>query len=245
MFSDYRNSHLKKGDEYHNKFNDNSYRSLLWVIEMKILKKIVEKYFSGHVEDYLDFACGTGRVLSFVEQYSDNSIGIDVSESMLSVARKNVKKSKIVHGDITKNFKILDDIEFDLISAFRFFPNAQAELRVETLMIFNKILKDEGYLVFNNHRNQHSLIVNRIKRFIKYFIRKKHIIYFSETEVEDLINKCEFEIVKTYHSGIFNVNEKKIVGKNSLIQRIELLCTNFSFLKHFSHNIIYVCKKIT
>jgi predicted TPR repeat methyltransferase len=243
LYNDYRDSHLTKGDEYDKKFKDNSYRSLLWSIEKKILKKIVSKYFSGHIQNYLDFACGTGRVLSFLEQNSNNSIGVDVSEAMLSVARNNVKRSKIVFGDITKDIKVLNNIEFELISAFRFFPNAQAELCVETLMIFNKILKDEGYLVFNNHRNHHSLMINRLKRFIKYLIKKKHTIYFSEREVKNLMNKCGFKIVKTYHSGIFNIDEKKKVSKNSLLQQIEVLCMNLPFAKYFSHNVIYVCKK--
>ena len=241
---DYRDSHLNKGIEYDEKFKDNSYRSLLWDIEKKILKKFISKYFSKPIENYLDFACGTGRVLSFMGQYSNNSIGVDVSESMLSVARDNVKESKIIFGDITKDSTILNNLEFDLISAFRSFPNAQNELCVETLMIFNKILKNEGYLVFNNHRNHHNLIINRLKRFIKFLINKKHTIIFSESEVKQLLYKCGFKIVKKYHSGVFNSNETKKVSKNSILTQIELLCMNLPFAKYFSHNVIYVCKKI-
>jgi predicted TPR repeat methyltransferase len=241
--NDYRDSHLNKGEEYDEKFKDNSYRALLWDIEKKILKKIISKFFAGRIDNYLDFACGTGRVLSFIEQYSDHSIGIDVSESMLSVARNNINKSKIILGDITKDSTILNNIEFDLISAFRFFPNAQTELCVETLMIFNKMLKNEGYLVFNNHRNHHNLIINRLKRFIKYLINKKHTIIFSESEIKDLLDKCGFKIVKKYHSGVFNVIETKKVSKNSILTQIEKLCMNIPFSKYFSHNVIYVVEK--
>ena len=246
MYNDYRDSHLtKKGNEYDNKFKDSSYRSLIWDMEKIILKKIISKYLEGYFENYLDFACGTGRVLEFMEQYSNNSIGIDVSESMLSVARNNVKKSKIICGDITKDATILSNIEFDLISAFRFFSNAQDELRVETLMMFNEILKNKGYLVFNNHRSHHNLFINRLKRLIKYLIKNKHIKYFSESEVRNLIDECGFKIVKIYHSGIFNFNEKKKVRQNSLIRQFEFLCMHFPLAKYFSHDLIYVCKKNT
>jgi len=97
----YTYSHMGKAKAkyYENKeYSNISYYSYIWRIEKDYLN-ILSKEFKKNSRDsgkirYLDFACGTGRVISFLENYMDISIGIDISNDMLEIARKKVKKSK-------------------------------------------------------------------------------------------------------------------------------------------------------
>ena len=40
---------------------------------------------------------------------------------------------------------------FDLVTSFRFFGNAQDELRSSALAAINRHLRPQGYLIINNH----------------------------------------------------------------------------------------------
>ena len=90
---DYRESHKAegKGVQYSQEFVNKRYRNFLWKKEQHFLLKIVAGISSK--EKYLDFVCGTGRIISFLENNFTKSFGVDVSTSMLVVAEKSVKKS--------------------------------------------------------------------------------------------------------------------------------------------------------
>ncbi len=57
-----------------------------------------------------------------------SATGIDVSASMLAVARQSAPSAEIVEGDPTRE-DLLSERHFDLITAFRSFPNAEDPLR--------------------------------------------------------------------------------------------------------------------
>ena len=77
---------------------------------------------------HLDFACGTGRILEYFAGRVDSSTGVDVSDSMMEVAGRWPPKAELIEADLTQN-DVLGDRRFNLITAFRFFPNAEPELR--------------------------------------------------------------------------------------------------------------------
>ena len=83
---DYRKSHTApgKGMSYEKSFNEHSYRKYVSSWEKKILENLVNKCFQGDLKiRYLDFACGTGRIIGYMEDLVDTSIGVDISDSML------------------------------------------------------------------------------------------------------------------------------------------------------------------
>ena len=66
-----------------------------------------------------------------VELHAAESHGVDISESMLGAARAKCRNTQFVCADLTNS-----DAEpgpFDLITSFRFFGNAQDELRTAVL----------------------------------------------------------------------------------------------------------------
>src|SRR3546814_18550451 len=94
----YRVSHLNRGIDYHQKFFGNTHRAMMWALERDVLRSIAGHAVAGRM---LDFACGTGRVIGEIADVFDYAIGVDVSESMLDVARLSVPGDDFRCVDLT------------------------------------------------------------------------------------------------------------------------------------------------
>lgn len=152
----YRHSHQKKGREYHDKFQSNSYRRLAWRWERCVLDQVVAELPPENRESLLDLACGTGRIIGHLNQHFSRSVGIDISANMLKVAAAEVPGVRLVHGDVTDPL-VLEQDRFDVITAFRFFANAEPALRGAVIDKISSLLRPGGILVANNHKNCRSL----------------------------------------------------------------------------------------
>ena len=150
----YRDSHkyAGKGAEYEQYYQTQTWERFLWSREQQVILKIIDKYFADRDINLLDFACGTGRITSFLENRVKTSTGVDVSGSMLTIAEEKLKRTEIIEADITAD-NVLKPRNFNLITAFRFFLNAEPHLRSQAIKALSKLLADDGYFVFNNHHN--------------------------------------------------------------------------------------------
>ena len=233
----YRTSHIGQGQVYHARFSENPRRSLIWSIEQQLLTQICQQHLSGVDIDYLDFACGTGRILAFLESQVKSATGVDVSPTMLEQARGNVQSAEFIHADITSE-PALADRQFDLMTAFRFFPNAEDALREAVMSELAQHLKPNGILVFNNHRSTASLR-SRLARFVT--IGRRGHGGMSPLEVFDLVDRCGLEIVKTHHAGVVPEWEKMLLHPRMLVNGIERLAANLP-LGWLAEDVIYVCR---
>jgi SAM-dependent methyltransferase len=150
----YKFSHTApaKGAEYERLYETNVWQGYLWRREQAALSEALQNELAGKPVDLLDFACGTGRVTAFLENQVRSATGVDVSESMLAVARRKLTRSRILLADITES-PVLEGQQFNLITAFRFFTNAEPALRKKVMRTLANSLTDDGLLVFNNHQN--------------------------------------------------------------------------------------------
>jgi SAM-dependent methyltransferase len=150
---DYRSSHCAPGyGEHYNKTYEAGYYGALWEkIEGPLLREVLRP-MGGAGRKCLDFACGTGRITNLVAEIFPEVVGVDVSEPMLACARvpRNVR---LRHVDITA--EPLEE-SFDVITAFRFFLNAEERLKHEALTSIRSQLKEDGRLVCNIHMNATS-----------------------------------------------------------------------------------------
>lgn len=151
---DYRQSHLEKGAIYDQNLSDGTFDTFMTMREAVLLPRIVARLFPATPPKYLDFACGTGRITSIVAPLTRESRGVDVSSSMVAEAVRKCPQTRFDVADITAG--PLDDTAFDLATAFRFFGNAQPDLRKAALAAVSRHLVRGGYFVFNNHRNAGS-----------------------------------------------------------------------------------------
>src|SRR5437867_1124588 len=99
---DYRNSHLSpsKPHEYDPDFwTPGTILNLFWTLEQSLLLDVM-RGLPSWPRSVLDFACGTGRLLSFLEPLVEESVGIDVAPAMLEYARRRCPHSRLILGDI-------------------------------------------------------------------------------------------------------------------------------------------------
>jgi SAM-dependent methyltransferase len=238
----YRESHKYrgKGDEYEAYYACDAWEKFLWSREQEIILGILDEYFAGREIHLLDFACGTGRIAGLLEGSVKTSTGVDVSGSMLAIARQKLKRTEIFEADITTD-NILKGRKFNLITAFRFFLNAEPKLRSSAIKVLVELLDEDGYFVFNNH---HSLGSLWIRLLYARHLRKNPEGTFNVMSVEQMKNLVEdvgLEIVEVYPAGFFH--PPKIPASYRLNRAIDNLASRLKFLNRFSESPIAVCRR--
>jgi len=238
----YRESHKykEKGAEYEAYYQNKKWQRFLWSREQEILVKIIEKYFVSKQVNLLDFACGTGRIAEFLENRVKTSTSVDVSASMLAVAKEKLKRTEIIEADITAE-NILKPRKFNLITAFRFFLNAELELRSAAIKAIVELLDDDGYLVFNNHQNSGSPWIRL--RYAHYRKKNPEGIYnvMSIEQMKNLVEEAGLETIEIYPIGFFH--PPKIPVSFRLSHAIDGAASNFRFMNKLSENLIAVCRR--
>ena len=144
-----------EGGEY----GPGSYAAQVWQWQRPVVEQTLQDFRasqSGPVR-LLDFACGTGRVLSCVESLVDSADGVDISENMVAAARGKCRRARLRVGDILAQPELLAG-GYDVITCFRFLLNAEPDLRRRVLGRLRQSLRTPGgLLLVNVHGNKHSL----------------------------------------------------------------------------------------
>jgi SAM-dependent methyltransferase len=147
------------------------------------------------VRSALDFACGTGRVLGYLESRVPVTFGVDISAEMVELARPRCGRSRFYLQDVLQPPRADLPADLDLITAFRFFLNAEPELRRAALRFMHGRLRPTGALVANFHLNPLSLR-GRYLRARWHGRRREPML--SPADVERLLAAERFEPVAWY-----------------------------------------------
>jgi predicted TPR repeat methyltransferase len=237
----YRDSHKReaKGAEYEAYYQKSAWYGFLSLREQEIVLRILDKYLKGKDVHLLDFACGTGRITEFLENRVKTSTGVDVSGSMLDVAGKKLKRTELIKADITEE-NILKPRKFNLITAFRFFLNAEPELRSAAIKALSELLDEDGYLVFNNHQNSGSPWIKMRNIYYRKNYPQANYTVMSVKEMAKLADQVGLEIVEICPTGFFH--PPRIPVLPHLTRSIDLAAGKLKFLNRFSENTIAVCR---
>ena len=216
---------------------------MVWQLERKFLSQIVKQYFPGGVPACLDFACGTGRIVELLSPFAEHSNGVDLSASMLQVARDRLQSIEFVEADITRD-DLLTDRQFDLITAFRFFPRAEPALRQEALTTIRKHLKPGGVLVFNNHRNPGSPLRRLIgaRGRLRLGPRALRSWGMSRREVNDLAASCGLRVEQVYPIAILPMDDRHMPLPIGMSTVLESALARVGVLTPLAQNLIFVCR---
>jgi SAM-dependent methyltransferase len=172
----YRSSHSTPGygHRYSSNYAVGYYAGVFREIETPILKEIFATLGEGRAS-LLDFACGTGRITRLSVSYFDRVVGVDVSEEMLEIARSEGGPTYVCR-DITR---LPLGERFSVVTAFRFFLNAEHALRAEALAAIKQHLAPNGRLVCNIHMNSQSIMgfFFRIARWLPGLPRHNTLSY--------------------------------------------------------------------
>lgn len=222
-------------------YSADSYDSFIWKIQSKQLSAIFNNLNENHKGlEHLDYASGTGRIISFVENLTENSTGLDISDKMISVARKKVKQAKFYVADLSKNPEICNS-PYDVITAFRFFLNAEPEVRTGVMTALASRLKGpKSRLVFDVHGNLTSL------RHVTIKLRPKsgeRINEMSYGEARQLVEDAGLEIESCYGFGVIppGIHRSPLAPVARILDRI---FTQLPFMTRVSYDMLFVCKKI-
>lgn len=150
--TDYTASHLGRGLDYDANFANLPMRTFLTGVEGQAIQQLLADVKAAEI---VDLACGTGRITRILTtEFGGSRIcGVDVSKSMLSEAANSVPGARFTVGDIRNLSEIVPDQSVDLLTSFRFFPNAEPQLRTAAYNAISRAVRGGGHVLINNHRN--------------------------------------------------------------------------------------------
>jgi SAM-dependent methyltransferase len=216
----------------------------IWTHERKILTDLLARYREKWPAcDYLDFACGTGRVIEFMERRVTTSRGIDISPEMLRLAAPKLQRSELICSDITKS--AAPEGKYDLITAFRFFLNAEPSLRVAVIKALAARLKNsESMLVLTNHGNPVSYKgalwpIHRTRQFL--FGPQSFGNYLTHKQIKHLLDESGLHMVERFGCGIISPRLFKVAP--SMADSIERRFGCGKVARAIGVNQIYVVSK--
>ena len=181
---------------------------------------------------YLDFACGTGRVLALLEPHVDEAVGLDISPSMLSRASQNVPRATLKAGDLLERPDPVGG-DYDLITAFRFFLNTDAQRRLPILSSLASRLRDsDSYLVFNIHVNSYG--IDGLRR------RKSNSM--SPRSVQRLISHAGLVLVDWYGFGLAPACREHLRMLRPWMRSIDRCAAGRPVIRRVSRDLLFVCR---
>ncbi len=177
-----------------------------YISKRKSIKKSVKKI------EALDFGCGAGRHLLYLEENGVRTIGYDISKIAINLAKKLLKYKKIKNVQLTNNLKskLFKNKKFDFIVSYGVLDSMTInDVKLSLDFIYEK-LKENG-LFFVEILGHKTLRRKRVK-LSKYedLIKDNHEkntiqLYHNENLIKNLYKKFKviekietFEIKKNY-----------------------------------------------
>jgi SAM-dependent methyltransferase len=190
----YRISHLAKGADYDVALARDPLDAYMARRERELLLTVLTRLYPGGLRRSLDFACGTGRIAQLLDGIATQPFAVDVSETMLAEATGKCPRTKFFIQDITETPLPIEPV--DLVTAFRFFGNAEDELRTNALQAIWRCLAPGGYLVLNNHRNPWS-----VPALLLRATGERGPLDLHYWKLKHLLRRTGFRVRRTYGLG--------------------------------------------
>ena len=240
--NDYRSSHLEP--DCATRF-DGHYTSgrghLYWEnFEKPYLQKLFDRLGKEHPVRYLDFACGTGRILQLGFPHFVEAVGIDISEVMLAEARGRVPGARLIRADVMADPP--DVGTFGVISLFRFILSAEHHLREGVVRWLRSVIAPGGVLVVNNHLNRWSLIGT--------IHRADNVLHGrrggppADKDVEMLLRRCGFSVFERYGFGVIPPWRNGGFFPSTVLLHLERLLIKSKTLQNYAKDRIYLCRPV-
>jgi ubiquinone/menaquinone biosynthesis C-methylase UbiE len=127
----------KKIGKFYTPFQAQTYeiqrKNPIWEAEEVVYEKVIQRVHNEYSEknlSILDLPVGTGRWIPFANSYCSRYVGIDISENMLSEARKKISRMGNVDGSkyslYNSSYAAVAELnlgKFDLVVSTRFLPH--------------------------------------------------------------------------------------------------------------------------
>ena len=231
----------------------NPFELAIFELERRLLLELFARLRgSDPATRYLDFACGTGRILALFRGRIRTIVGVDTSAGQLAEAARKAPDALLVHGNLVAEPELLGDRRFDLITAFRLLLNLEPGNRVPILRALRQRLAPGGYLIVDNHMNRWSvlgvlaLLAHRVLGMPRKPDvppgRRGIINTLSEREVRRAMADAGLEVIEVRrlfllpgHGRAMPLPARPLVALEAALGRVPLL-------NRLSKNQIYVCR---
>jgi SAM-dependent methyltransferase len=240
--NDYRGSHLAPdcaarfdGHYTHGK------GQLYWQnFEKPYLEKLFARLGQECPGRYLDFACGTGRILQLGFPHFAESVAIDVSDVMLAEARRRVPGARFIKADVMINPPLIGT--FNVISLFRFTLSAEHYLREGVLLWLRSVIARDGILVLNNHLNRWSPL--GVIHKLDNIRHGRPGSPPSDRDMERLLQQCRFKVFERYGFGVIPPWRDRRPFPSTPLLYLERLLGKSKMLQNYAKDRIYLCHPI-
>lgn len=185
-----KKTHIKLAEKFYNKiiklhheefgYKDIHYKNWLDLLISKLEKDDV----------VLDLGCGNGRAVKYFIDKGFRGIGVDISDEMLGLAKKNIPEGKFFRTEFTDIGFKPESIDA-VISFFALNHIPKVEFK-KTLKICKKILKKDGLLLL-------GMVKGNDEGLFEGFYGKKLQLYgagYTKKEIEDILSQTGFIISK-------------------------------------------------
>jgi SAM-dependent methyltransferase len=203
---------------------------------------------------YLDFACGTGRILAVFKDLIHSKVGVDTSPGQLELASHKVPDAELVCGNVVTNPELLSGRQFDLITSFRLLLNLEPDNRVPILRALRAHLAPGGYLIVDNHMNRYSmlgliaLLAHKVLRVPRKPLvpagRRGIISTLSEREMRRTLAAAGLQIREVHRIFVFPGYKSLLLLPRRWLVPLEARLSRVPLVNLLSKNQIYVCSAV-
>ena len=186
-------------DNYAINFEDSLLNKLEYNIPKKITEIIVEKNSNSMLGSILDLGCGTGLIGEKINKYCSNLEGIDLSKSMLKIARSKNIYDKLKHVDIVE-YLSTEDLDFN------YFISTDVFIYVGALSEIFRLIKSRnksgGKFVFSTEHTERD----------GFFLEKSGRYSHSKKYIESLCKKFHYKLSHFETAKLRKSKNKFIIG---------------------------------
>lgn len=161
----------------------------------------------------LDVGCGGGVKSKYFVDRGLNVTGIDFSESVIDIAKREVPQARFAVLDVRET-DTLPEI-FDGIFAQAVLLHLPKDEIVSVLRKFKEKLKEGGYLYVAVKEQRASQDEEEIKDIDDYgYPYELFFSYFTQSEMEQYFSEAGFEVVSSTITPSGRIKWIQIIGRN-------------------------------
>jgi SAM-dependent methyltransferase len=252
-YTDHYQDQGKSGDSYDRSIA-NPFELAIFRLEHSILRDLFGRLRSSDPSTvYLDFACGTGRILEVFKDVIRTKVGVDTSAGQLAVARAKVPDAELIHGNVVTDPGLLGGRKFGLITSFRLLLNLEPENRVPILRALGELLTADGHLIVDNHMNRYSvlgmtaLFAHKVLRMPKKPNvppgRRGIISTMTESQMRSALSAAGLQVAEIHRIFLLPGNKRLQLLPTRWLVAIEAFFSRVPVVNRLSKNQIYVCRR--
>ena len=194
--------HFDETAKYYNESSDGKFVKCMY-------DEILNRVLSVPNNNILDLGCGNGNILKLLEEKTTSNLyGLDLSDNMISEAKKRLSKNVILTVGDSENLPY-EDNKFDVIicnASFHHYPHPDIVLKE-----IHRVLKTNGVFILGDPAIPFNLLRHVFNYFLKYSNSGDYKIY-NQKEITLLLNNNNFQIdkFKMINHRTFALNALKI-----------------------------------